>query len=175
MPAFPRRVLGLAVLAGAWVVRQPLWLVQSFIWMVGMFVAFLAWGGMRALTNLLAAYMVAGMWSVGLNIIAQHVGWDRVGKYYEMFVASSITLPQYLCGVVLSALPFASLSVLPAALLLVYGRAASLPYSDDSLFFTRVMISFSISSSVFPVVSMPSSLASSLTPFSRFAGATSCT
>ena len=145
MPAFPRRVLGLAVLAGAWVVRQPLWLVQSFIWMVGMFVAFLAWGGMRALTNLLAAYMVAGMWSVGLNIIAQHVGWDRVGKYYEMFVASSITLPQYLCGVVLSALPFASLSVLPAALLLVYGRAASLPYSDDSLFFTRVMISFSIS------------------------------
>ena len=100
-----------------WMIRQPLWVVQSLVAVVGLSAMMASWGGMDALRNLVIAWVVAGAWGSGLNLIAQTIGWDRVYYEYERLVASPVTLPVYFAGVVAGHLPFfLTVSVAPAVL-----------------------------------------------------------
>ncbi len=103
-----RQILGIAVLNGKWILRQPLWIVQSFIAVVGMTITLFAWGSNLALTNLVVAYLIVGSWGLGLNIVAQTIGWNRVGYVYEAYVASPISLPIYFTGTIIGSMPFFS-------------------------------------------------------------------
>lgn len=102
------QILGIAVLNGKWVLRQPLWIFQSFIGVIGMTITLFAWGSNLALSNLVVAYLVIGSWGLGLNIVAQTIGWNRVDHVYESYVASPITLPIYFVGTILGSMPFFS-------------------------------------------------------------------
>lgn len=112
-----RQILGVAVLNGKWVQRQPLWVFQGFIMVLGLAITLFAWGSEAALRNLVIAYFVTGAWSLGLNIVAQIIGWDRVHLFYESYVASPITLPAYFMGAILASLPFFLVNVAPAIVL----------------------------------------------------------
>lgn len=109
-----RQILGVAVLNGKFIQRQPLWIFQGFIMVLGLAMTLFAWGSEAALRNLVIAYFITGAWSLGLNIVAQVIGWDRVHLLYESHVASSITLPVYFMGTVLASLPFFLVNVIPA-------------------------------------------------------------
>lgn len=101
-----RQILGIAVLNGKWILRQPLWIFQSFIGVIGLTITLFAWGSNLALSNLVVAYLVIGSWGLGLNIVAQTIGWNRVGHVYESYVASSISLPIYFIGTIFGSTPF---------------------------------------------------------------------
>lgn len=113
----PRQILGVAVLNGKWIQRQPLWMLQGFIMVLGLAITLFAWGSEAALRNLVVAYFIAGAWSLGLNIVAQIIGWDRVHLFYESYVASPITLPVYFVGAVLASMPFLLVNAAPAVAL----------------------------------------------------------
>lgn len=112
-----KQILGVAVLNGKFIQRQPLWIFQGFIMVLGLAITLFAWGSEAALRNLVIAYFVTGAWSLGLNIVAQIIGWDRVHLFYETYVASPITLPVYFIGAVLASLPFFLVNVAPAIVL----------------------------------------------------------
>ena len=101
-----RQILGIAVLNGKWILRQPLWIFQSFIGVIGLTITLFAWGSSLALNNLVVAYLIIGSWGLGLNIVAQTIGWNRVGRVYESYVASPITLPIYFVGTIFGSIPF---------------------------------------------------------------------
>jgi len=103
-----KQILGIAVLNGKWILRQPLWLVQSVIAVLGMTITLFAWGSNLALNNLVVAYLIVGSWSLGLNIVAQTIGWNRVDHVYESYVASPISLPIYFTGTIIGSMPFFS-------------------------------------------------------------------
>ncbi len=124
-----RQMLGIAILNGKWVLRQPLWIFQSFIGVIGLTITLFAWGSNLALSNLVVAYLIVGSWGLGLNIVAQTIGWNRVGHVYESYVASPITLPIYFVGTILGSMPFfsAHLSTAIAISLLCQMDLAFLP------------------------------------------------
>lgn len=108
------QILGIAVLNGKWILRQPLWIVQSFIGVIGMTITLFAWGSNVALSNLVVANLVVGSWSLGLNTVAQTIGWQRVDHVYEAYVASPISLPIYFTGTVIGSMPFFSAHLITA-------------------------------------------------------------
>ncbi len=104
---FVWRILGVAY--GQLVVfrRQWMWIAQSLLSTVGLVVIFSMWGGWEALRHMAVVLLVITGWSVGLNISAQSIGWDRVSNEYERRVASPLTPLEYLLGSVLGAfIPF---------------------------------------------------------------------
>ena len=101
-----RQILGVAAIHLKGIQRQPLWIVQSVIGVSAWALTMYAWGSTRALENLVLVYIVAGSWALGLNTIAQTVGWERVDLIYDSNVASPITLPIYFLGLVAGELPY---------------------------------------------------------------------
>jgi len=112
-----RQILGVAVLEGKVWQRQPLWIFQGIITVLGLTITLFAWGGGSALRNLVIAFFVTGGWTLGLNIVAQNIGWDKVNFFYEHYVASPITLPIYFTGMVLGAMPIFLVNVIPALII----------------------------------------------------------
>jgi len=107
--------MGIAYIESRWLVRQPLWLVQGLVSSIGFTMLMFFWGGVEALKNMILAWLIAGAWSNGLNIVAQSIGWSRLFYDYERLVASPVTLAIYFIGVVAGNLPFFFLvDVLPA-------------------------------------------------------------
>ncbi len=105
---FIRSVLGVMVLSSRWIVRQPGWLVQSIINVTGFAIILWAWGGMRGLENLLIAWLVSMGWGLGVNIIGQHVGYERLFGILDIYIASPVTPARYVAGVTLAGLPYAA-------------------------------------------------------------------
>ncbi|MCW4051700.1 MAG: ABC transporter permease [Candidatus Bathyarchaeota archaeon] len=101
-----RQILGVAAIHLKGIQRQPLWIVQSIIGVSAWALTMYAWGSTRALENLVLVYIVAGSWALGLNMIAQSIGWERVDFIYDSNVASPITLPVYFLGLVVGELPY---------------------------------------------------------------------
>jgi len=101
-----RQVFGIAVMCFKGIQRQPLWIVQSIMAASGLTLALFAWGSTHALENLVLAYFIAGSWALGLNLVGQTIGWERVYHVYDSNVASSITLPIYFLGLVMGHLPY---------------------------------------------------------------------
>jgi len=114
-----RRVIGIAYLESRWIKRQPLWIVQGLVAGIGFIFILFAWGSTEALRNLIVAYVIAGSWGLGLNIIAQAIGWARTLGEYEWYVASPITLYDYFLGTVLGTMPFLLSNIIPAIILAV--------------------------------------------------------
>lgn len=112
-----RQIMGIAYIDGIWVRRQPMWLVQGIMGSIGFIMVMFAWGRAEALRNLAIAYVVVGAWSQGLNIVAQNIGWGRIGHGYERLVASPVTLLIYFLGVVVGTSPFMMIDVGPAIIL----------------------------------------------------------
>mgnify|MGYP000082396449 CR=1 FL=1 len=116
-----RKIYGIAYLASRWIFRQPAWLVQSVLTVVGFAILLYAWGGLEGLKNIIVAWIIGGLWSTGVNIVAQEVGWHRVSRLQDMLIASPIRPIHYLMGSFTSSLlfPMAGLaSMIPLAFIL---------------------------------------------------------
>jgi len=114
-----RQILGIAVLNGKFIQRQPLWIFQGFIMACGFAVTLFFWGGSAALRNLVIAYFITGGWGLGLNTVAQIIGWNRVQLLYDFYVASPVTLPMYFVGTILGSMPLFVTSVIPAIIIAI--------------------------------------------------------
>ncbi|NIO38437.1 ABC transporter permease [Candidatus Bathyarchaeota archaeon] len=101
-----RQILGVAAIRIKGIQRQPLWMAQSIIGVSAWALTMYAWGSTRALENLVLVYIVAGSWALGLNTVAQSIGWERVDLIYDSNVASSITLPIYFLGQIVGLTPY---------------------------------------------------------------------
>ena len=101
-----RKVLGIAYLTSRWVIRQPSWLIQSALSTVGFAILLYAWGGIEGLRNIIVAWVIGGLWSIGVNIVAQEVGWHRMMYLHEMLIASPIRPVHYLVGTFIMSLIF---------------------------------------------------------------------
>lgn len=101
-----RQIVGVAAIHLKGIQRQPLWIVQSIIGVSAWALTMYAWGSTGALENLVLVYIVAGSWALGLNMVAQSIGWERVDFIYESNVASPITLPVYFLGLVVGETPY---------------------------------------------------------------------
>ena len=93
--------------------RQWMWIAQSLVSTVGLVLIFTAWGGVEAARHMVVVMLVVGGWSVGLNIAAQTIGWEKVSSEYEKYIASPLTPAEYLLGSVLGAFVPFFLSELP--------------------------------------------------------------
>jgi len=116
------RVLGAAYAGFLFWRRQWMWIAQSLMTLLGFAVLSSAWGGLAALKHMIVASVFVGAWGVGLNVIGQVVGYDRLSKQYEFYVASPLSLAEYYAGVVVGQLPFFAVNVaVPAAAALLLG------------------------------------------------------
>ncbi len=101
-----RRVWGMTYLASRWIVRQPIWLVQSVAVTIGFFALLYVWGGRAGVSNFVVGAVIAGMWGIGINLVGQDIGWYRLMKLYDMFVATELTPVHFILGVFLSSMVF---------------------------------------------------------------------
>lgn len=101
-----RQILGVAAIHFKGIQRQPLWIVQAIISVSAWALIMYTWGNTRALENLVLVYIVAGSWALGMNTVAQSIGWERLGFIYDSNVASPLTLPIYFIGLTLGLTPY---------------------------------------------------------------------
>lgn len=90
----------------AFVRSQWMWLAQSMVVSIGWLLIMFGWGGTTALRNIVAIYVAISGWSLGLNTIAQFIGWNKVGREWERVIASPTTLIEYLLGLTLAMQPY---------------------------------------------------------------------
>ncbi|OYT31873.1 MAG: hypothetical protein B6U94_01585 [Thermofilum sp. ex4484_79] len=109
-----RQIIGVAYLQLVLVRRQPTWLLQGFVSAIGFTMILYVWGSLDALKNLVIAYIITGAWGLGLNIVAQTIGWDKINHSLEYYVASPVTLPIYFMGTILGSSPFLIPNIIPA-------------------------------------------------------------
>ncbi len=100
------KISGVVYLTSRWIRRQPLWLVQDLFIVVGFAILMFVWGGIAGLKNVLVAWFISGAWGMGVNLVAQSIGWDKQGKTMDMFIASPIKPFHYIFGYFLSSLIF---------------------------------------------------------------------
>jgi ABC-2 type transport system permease protein len=104
--AWLRRVLGVAALASRWIIRQPTWLLQDLLTLIAFLVILYAWGGAEASKTIIIAWFVSSAWSLGVNAVGQEVGWARVNRTIDIYIASPVTPREYLLGLLLAQLLF---------------------------------------------------------------------
>lgn len=121
-----RRVLGVAVLASRWIVRQPVWLIQDLFLVVSMLIILYAWGGALAARSVVIAWLVGGVWGLGVNAVGQEVGWSRVYGTLQLYIASPVKPVEYLAGVLLAQMLTLPLSLAEITLLAALLDAGSL-------------------------------------------------
>lgn len=114
-----RGILGVAVLTSRWAVRQPAWLLQDALLLVAFGIILWAWGGVEAARSIVIAWIVGGMWSLGINLVGQEVGWSRVIGTLHMYVASPITPRIYMLGMLLGNIS----TIFPIELAIITGIA----------------------------------------------------
>ncbi len=100
------KISGVAYLTSRWIRRQPMWLVQDLFVVAGFAILMFVWGGIMGLRNVLIAWFISGSWGMGVNLVAQSIGWDKQGKVMDMFIASPVKPFHYLFGYFLSSLIF---------------------------------------------------------------------
>lgn len=97
-----RKIIGVAYMDIAFIKSQWMWLAQSAVISIGWMLMLSSWGGINALKNMVAVYIAVSGWGLGLNLIAQFVGWDKISKEWERMIASPISLGEYFLGVTLA-------------------------------------------------------------------------
>lgn len=86
--------------------RQWMWIAQDAVWTLSLPLIFYFWGGLKALKSLVVASFVATGWTVGVNLVGQVVGWQRVSRIQEALVASPLSPSDYFVGTVLGQIPY---------------------------------------------------------------------
>ncbi len=97
---------GIVYLSSRWLRRQPLWLVQDVFLVLGFAILMYVWGGMNGLRNVFVAYFISGAWGMGVNMIAQSIGWDKQNRVMDMFIASPVRPWHYVIGYFVPGLAF---------------------------------------------------------------------
>ncbi|MCD6276173.1 MAG: ABC transporter permease [Thermoplasmata archaeon] len=100
------KISGVAYLTSRWIRRQPMWLVQDLFIVAGFAILMFVWGGISGLRNVLVAWFISGSWGMGVNLVAQSIGWDKQGKTMDMFIASPVKPFHYIFGYFISSLIF---------------------------------------------------------------------
>ncbi len=100
------KINGVVYLTSRWIRRQPLWLVQDLFIVIGFAILMFVWGGITGLKNVMVAWFISGAWSMGVNLVAQSIGWDKQGKTMDMFIASPVKPFHYIFGYFISSTVF---------------------------------------------------------------------
>ena len=100
------KISGVAYLTSRWIRRQPMWLVQDLFIVAGFAILMFVWGGISGLRNVLVAWFISGSLGMGVNLVAQSIGWDKQGKTMDMFIASPVKPFHYIFGYFISSLIF---------------------------------------------------------------------
>ena len=117
------KIKGIVYLTSRWIRRQPMWLVQDLFIVLGFAILMFVWGGINGLRNVLVAWFISGAWSMGVNLVAQSIGWDKQQKTMDMFIASPVRPPHYVFGYFLSGLVFLAADFLYMLILIIYLNA----------------------------------------------------
>jgi len=75
---FLRGVLGVAMLDVAPLLRQPGWMIQEASMTIAFIIMLWALGGSFGLKNALIGMIVATIFGVGVNLIGQSIGYDKI-------------------------------------------------------------------------------------------------
>ena len=147
-----RSTLGVAAMGSRWIIRQPMWLLQSLGLTAAFALMLYAWGGIEALRNIVIAWVVAGAWALGVNLVGQNIAWERLHGQLDMLIASPLTPGAYIAGMTLGSMLFMAFDAVPLAALaaaigawreLIAGIAAALLLLPVSVF-TGLAIAMSI-------------------------------
>ena len=114
------RIIGISVLTSRWIIRQPLWILQSLLFILGFIILMVAWGGMEAVKNFALVLVISGYWTIGVNIVAQEYGWNRIYHLDEMFIASPVTILDYFIGIVLGVSIYNTIFMAISMIMLIY-------------------------------------------------------
>ena len=117
------KIKGVLYLASRWIRRQPMWLVQDLFIVLGFAILMFVWGGINGLRNVLVAWFISGAWGMGVNLVAQSIGWDKQQKIMDMFIASPVRPFHYVFGYFLSSLVFLAADFLYMLILIIYLNA----------------------------------------------------
>jgi ABC-2 type transport system permease protein len=147
-----RGILGVALLDVAPLLRQPGWIIQDASMTAAFVVMLWALGGSFGLKNAVIGMVVAMIFAGGVNGIGQSLGYDKIMRILDMYVASPISIPRYFIGVFLGELmwiptmliPLAAVSLLTNQLpVLLVTLLTSLPLLFISIFI-GVLIGFGV-------------------------------
>lgn len=101
-----RMMVGVARLESAWITRQPMWIIQDIFMVISLSIILWAWGGVRGVSYVITGYIVATAFGLGVNIVGQSMGWSRVIKTLELYIASPITPRIFIVATTLSGAVF---------------------------------------------------------------------
>lgn len=125
-----RHLLGLSVLHSLWIVRQPLWIVNELFFLLSLSMILLSWGGRAGAAYMISGFTVALAFGLGVNGVGQTVGYYRVFRVLDVFLASPVTPRSYVFGALIGEfayLPPAALAL--GALSLAVGMPHVFAYS----------------------------------------------
>ncbi|HWQ18061.1 MAG TPA: ABC transporter permease [Sulfolobales archaeon] len=71
---------------------------------VSLLVILWVWGGIRGLGYAVTGWIILSAFSTGVNIMGQVVGWSRITRIIDLFIASPITPISYFAGSLLGSL-----------------------------------------------------------------------
>ncbi len=117
------KIRGVTYLASRWIRRQPMWLVQDLFIVLGFAILMFVWGGINGLRNVLVAWFISGAWGMGVNLVAQSIGWDKQQKIMDMFIATPVRPFHYVFGYFISSLIFLAVDFLYMLILIIYLNA----------------------------------------------------
>ncbi|MCX8195606.1 MAG: ABC transporter permease [Acidilobaceae archaeon] len=98
--------IGIARLLSAYLLRQPGWLVQDFMFAFALLVILYSWGGREGISYAITGYIAASAFSFGINGVGTIIGWNRVMRTLELYIASPITPRAFLIGAILGEIPY---------------------------------------------------------------------
>jgi ABC-2 type transport system permease protein len=117
------KISGVSYLMSRWIRRQPLWLVQDAFMIVGFAILMFVWGGITGLKNVFVAWFISGAWGMGINLVAQSIGWDKQNRVMDMFIATPVKPWHYVLGYFLPGLIFVAVDLMFMLPLIAYLNA----------------------------------------------------
>ena len=105
-----RGVLGVFILETRWFTRQPLWIPNSVMFSIMLLVIFWFIGGSRGFSQGLVGMIIAFFFGAGINGVGQSLGFERIMRITDTYLASPLTLTRYITGVFVNEVLFALLT-----------------------------------------------------------------
>ena len=158
------KISGVAYLASRWIRRQPIWLVQDLFVVIGFAVIMFVWGGLQGLKNVLVAWFIAGAWGMGVNLVAQFIGWDKQGKVMDMFIASPVRPFHYVFGYFISSLIFPVVDLAYMLILIIYLNAWTIVLASLVAFLPLLLISNLIGLAIVMRIKKPTNISAITNP-----------
>ncbi len=158
------KISGVAYLASRWIRRQPIWLVQDLFIVIGFAIIMFVWGGLQGLKNVLVAWFISGAWGMGVNLVAQFIGWDKQGKVMDMFIASPVRPFHYVFGYFLSSLIFPVVDLAYMLVLIIYLNAWTIVLASLVAFLPLLLVSTLIGLAIVMRIKKPTNISAITNP-----------